>query len=201
MSKGKKHIHRVGLIILCSMLLCYFSFEVKTVHAAGSASTISTVINSTTKKSSSKKKTTTTKKNSSKKNTAKSKNAVNTLKKMFSTTTKAIQQEQARLQKEYATSNDYSWITKGSTGDKNFDKYITNFKSEVSSIVKFLTVVAIVIAGASIRIVGVKYACAKSGMKKREIHEQLITIFLVICAILGLGTIFVLAQQIGESLF
>lgn len=131
--------------------------------------------------------------------------AVKTMKKAPEAVKKAVKKKQAKqkkyLEKEYATSNDYSWITKGSTKSKNYDTYIGNFKVEIGSLIQLLTVIAVIVAGVSIRIVGSKYAWTKNGMKRRENHEQLITIFLAICAILGLGTILALAQQIGEGIF
>ena len=152
-----------------------------------------------------KKKTTAQKKNGNNTNSSKGsqfnnimKNAAKSVK--SSAKTKSTQNTQKKA-KNGKTSYKYSWITSGSTGDKNFDGYISKFKVEVGSLVNFLIVIAIIVAGISIRIISVKFAWTKNGAKRSENHEQLITIILVICAILGLGTILALAKQIGEGLF
>ena len=194
MEKKQKCIHRIVLLTLCYVLLfgsLTFS-EVHFIKAASRRETVSTIIKSAKKntKDSDEKSSNSSKKQSSKKS-----------KKSAKKTTKKSTKSTQKKTKNGKTSYEYSWITLGSTGDKNFDGYISKFKIEVGSLINFLTVIAIIAAGISIRIIGVKFAWTKNGAKRSEHHEQLITIILVVCAILGLGTILALAKQIGESLF
>lgn len=174
MDKFRKLLHETYLIAFCLMLFLGCFTNTYSVSAANRTTTINRMIKA------SKKDTEVSKEKSSKKKSS-TKNTKNTKKKR--------------------ESYDYSWITKGSTGDKNFEKYTDNFKAEVGSLVELLIVIAIIVAGTTIKIVGTKYSCTKNGTEKRENHERLITLVFVICAILGLGTILALAQQIGEKLF
>lgn len=95
---------------------------------------------------------------------------------------------------------DFSWLTDGETGDKNFSEKIEKYTIEFSSVYKIAISVVLSIAAVSIIIVGLKFVTTKNGIERKELQDKLWVIILVICIILGTGTVFTIAYQIGTSI-
>lgn len=95
---------------------------------------------------------------------------------------------------------DYSWITSGDTGDKDFSKKIENFQIEAGTVYKLLLSIVFSLAAVILILVGVKFIANKTGQERKELQTRVWVVILVVCVLLGIGTIFSIAQSIANSI-
>lgn len=95
---------------------------------------------------------------------------------------------------------DFSWLTSGNTGDKNFSDKINNFQTEAGTVYKLLLAIVFSVAAVMLILVGVKFIINKTGQERKELQTRVWVIILVICILLGMGTLFSIAHTIGTSI-